>query len=683
MNRLSRTIHAITRSIAFAIVASVALGLVLAGTVAAQGLPTGTITGKVRNEGQPLPGVSVTATSPALQGSRIVVSAQNGDYAFVNLPPGDYTVQFSISGFQPLTKPVKVSASQTSSLDAVMNLTGVTTDVLAIARDEQISETPQAATTYTTELLGKLPTARTIASAVNLTPGVNFNGPNGAFTISGAQSFDNNFTVNGVNIQDNVRGTPFNLFIEDAIQETTTSTSAISAEFGRFQGGVVNTITKSGGNSFSGSLRVTLNNDAWVANTPRDANSARTQDLVPTYEGTLGGPFLKDRVWFFGAVRIPKTTKTSLTTSAPASIPYVFADLEKRYEGKLTISPVQSHTLTGSYIRIDRDQTNNRFTPLPQYDLDSLTNRQLPQELFTGNYNGVLTDKLFVEAQYAKRKFTFENDGSQFNDLIKGTVLHDQTGRGYYNSPIFCAVCPGANERRDNEDFLAKATYFVSSPSLGSHNIVLGYDNFKGSVLSNNWQSGSSYFINGTSAIFQNGDIFPVIDSSSYLGYYPIPNLAQASSDRTHSVFLNDQWKLNNNLSFNVGVRWDKNAAKDSRGFTTADDSDFSPRLSATFDPTGNGQIRFNASYARYVGAIQDTQVGAASSFGAPSAYYYAYYGPEINTDPTKPLLTRAQAIQAVFNWYGITAPNQFPTMHGEDLFGASVPGVNTVIRNA
>ncbi|HEV8267157.1 MAG TPA: hypothetical protein VGR00_02945, partial [Thermoanaerobaculia bacterium] len=84
-----------------------------------------------------------------------------------------------------------------------------------------------------------------------------------------------------------------------------------------------------------------------------------------------------------------------------------------------------------------------------------------------------------------------------------------------------------------------------------------------------------------------------------------------------------------------------------------------------------------------YVGQVQETQVGAGSSFGAPSAYYYAYYGPEINTDPTKPLLTREQAIQAVFNYYGITAPNQFPTKNGDTLFGASVPGVNTKINGS
>jgi outer membrane receptor protein involved in Fe transport len=682
MKHISHPFGTLTRALAFALVS---VCLISAASAWAQGLPTGTLVGRITSsDGLPMPGVTVTAKAPTLQGSRVVVTSASGDYAFVNLPPGDYTITCALSGFREQTlKSQTVGASQTTTVNFTMSFSEVTAQTIVTAHSELISDQAQASTTYTSELLAKLPTARTIASAVNLVPGVNANGPNGAFTISGAQSFDNNFTVNGVNIQDNIRGTPNNLFIEDAVQETTTTTSTVSAEFGRFQGGVVNTITKSGGNSFSGSVRASVNNDAWVANTPKDPPTTRVQDLTPIYEATLGGPLWKDRIWFFGAARIPKETNLSSTTSAPASVPYIFSSLEKRYEGKLTISPLQNHTLTGSYIRIENEQDNYGFTSLPFYDQASLYNRQLPQELFAANYSGVLTDKFFVEAQYSKRKFTFENSGSVFNDLIQGTVLHDQTGRGYYNSPIFCAVCPGSAEKRDNEDVLAKATYFLSTPSLGSHNIVVGYDNFAGSRLSNNWQSGSSYFINGTNAIFKNGDIFPVIDSSSYLGFYPIPNVAQPSDTRTYSVFLNDQWKLNGNLSFNLGVRWDKNNAKDSRGIVTADDSDFSPRLAATFDPTGNGQIRFTGSYARYVGAIQETQAGAANSFGSPSSYYYAYYGPEINTNPNGTLLTRAQAIQAVFNWFGITGLNQFPSQHASDLFGASVPGVNTQIQSS
>ena len=131
---------------------------------------------------------------------------------------------------------------------------------------------------------------------------------------------------------------------------------------------------------------------------------------------------------------------------------------------------------------------------------------------------------------------------------------------------------------------------FLSTGSLGSHNIVAGYDNFTGKEVLNNYQSGSNYVVGSTAAIQKNGDLFPVFDSSSYIIYFPITQQSAGSDVRTHAVFLNDQWRLTDRVSFNLGVRWDKNAAKDAGGVTRADDSTFSPRLGATWDVTGQRQ---------------------------------------------------------------------------------------------
>lgn len=243
------------------------LPLLMATVLVAQ-MPTSTILGRVINEGQGLPGVTVTAKSPALQGVRTAVTSTNGDFVFPNLAPGRYTVSFTMSGFQTVTREINAAASQQAAINVEMSLSAVAAEAVVVGTSETISQTTTAATTYTAELTKKLPITRTLLSAVLLAPGVNSNGPGGNLTISGAQSFDNNMMVNGVNIQDNIRGTANNLFIEDAIAETTTSTSAISAEYGRFTGGVVNAITKSGGNTFSGSVRATLENDKWTAKTP-------------------------------------------------------------------------------------------------------------------------------------------------------------------------------------------------------------------------------------------------------------------------------------------------------------------------------------------------------------------------------------------------------------------------------
>ena len=648
----------------------------LASSLLGQGIPTATLSGRVTQEGQPLPGVTVTVKSPSLQGVRTTVTSGTGGYVLANLPPGEYTVTFALGSFKPVTRSVKLSASQGASLDAAMSMTAVESEVTVVGKAETISAENQASTTYTGAQLEALPTARTILSAVALTAGVNQNGPNAAFTISGAQSFDNLFIVNGATIVDNIRGTPYNLFIEDAIQETTTSTSAISAEFGRFTGGVVNTITKSGGNSFSGSFRTTLNNDAWSAITP--AREQRVQSVVPTYEATLGGPLLKDHIWFFGSGRLNDQKGSNQT--AITNISYPTENNEKRIEGKLTLTPFTNHTFTGSYLGIKQDLTNDYFTSHPILDLDSLKNRSLPQDFLVANYNGVLSNNFFVEAQYSRRHFTFQNDGSLYTDLVKGTVLIDVENGGYYNSPYFCGVC--SDERRDNEDFFVKGTWFLSTPSLGSHNIVFGYDNFSGKELLNNYQSGSNYVIGSTSAIFSNGDIFPVFDSSSYLIYFPITEQSTGSDVRTHAVFLNDTWRPGDHLAVNLGVRWDKNAARDGGGVTRANDSAFAPRLGATWDVKGDGALRVGFSYAKYVGAIQETQVSSATQAGTPLLLYWYYDGPgatPINANPNGPLLTRAQALTQLFSWFQSQGCPTLSTCQVQ-LGGAQVPGVNQQI---
>jgi outer membrane receptor for ferrienterochelin and colicin len=651
------------------------LPLLMASVVVAQGIPTSTILGRVINEGQGLPGVTVTAKSPALQGTRTAVTSTNGDFVFPNVPPGEYTISFTMSGFQTVARSVKANASQQSVLNVTMSLAAVAAEAVVVGTSESISQTQTAATTVSTDLTMKLPVTRTLLSAVLLTPGVSASGPNGNTTISGGTSFDNLFTVNGVNIQDNIRGTPNNLFIEDAIAETTTSVAAISAEFGRFTGGVVNAITKSGGNSFSGSARATLDNDDWASKRPLTTVEP-TDKINPTYEGTLGGPIWKDRIWFFLAGRYQETEVSNQTFGT--NIPYTSGNTDQRWEAKGTFTPFQNHTLTASYMNLQTAQVNRTFRPA--YDLNSVFTPHLPQELLALNYNGVITDKFFVEAQYSQRKFTFKDYGATTKDLLAGTAMYDMpAGQISFNSPTFCGVCDPEN--RDNENIVLKGTYFLSTKSLGSHNIVLGYDDFTGQRKSNNYQSGSNYSVYVWGGVIKKGqDVFPVIDNSSYLVYWPILQQAEKSDVRTSSLFVNDTWRLSNNLSFNIGIRYDKNKAVDSRGFVGSDDSAFSPRLGATWDVKGDGRFRVGASYARYVGAVQENYIGASSSAGSPAIYLYYYEGPTINGgNPASPL-TPQQALEAMYRWFGITGTNQFPTKGNTSPEYVEVPGVSTQI---
>src|SRR5207248_1753083 len=208
-----------------------------------------------------------------------------------------------------------------------------------------LTQTAQVATNFKQELIATLPTNRDINASLLLAPAVHPTGPAGAYSISGSMSYDNLFMVNGVNVSENLRGQAYDLYIEDAIQETTIATAGISAEYGRFGGGVVNVITKSGGNLFSGSFRDTLLNDRWRTLTPFEESSiaadpahkdTRVRSTVPTYEYTFGGPVAKDRFWFFTAGRYQ--TQESGRALIVTNTPYTFSSKQQRYEGKGTYS---------------------------------------------------------------------------------------------------------------------------------------------------------------------------------------------------------------------------------------------------------------------------------------------------------------------------------------------------------
>ena len=268
----------------------------------AQTTPTGTITGHVEDtQGGLLPGVTVTASSTALQGTRSAVTSKNGDYIIPFLPAGEYTVKFELQGFAPKTATLRVQLAESMSLDAKLSVGGMTEEVLVTAdTPADFTQSTTAAASYKAEQIDRLPVGRDIRGAVLLAPGTTSTGPDGNVTFSGAASYEGLFLLNGVVLNETLRNQERLLFIEDAIEETKTSTAAISAEYGRFSGGVANVLTKSGGNKFSGSVRVTFDNDKWRALTPFEkslSSDPRRNVTVPTYEATLGGPILKDKLF--------------------------------------------------------------------------------------------------------------------------------------------------------------------------------------------------------------------------------------------------------------------------------------------------------------------------------------------------------------------------------------------------
>ncbi|MGH9456317.1 MAG: carboxypeptidase regulatory-like domain-containing protein, partial [Thermoanaerobaculia bacterium] len=394
----------------FRIALTAVLGVLLATSLFAQ--TTGTLTGNVTSDGSPLPGVTVTVSSPSLQGTRTGYTDVNGNYNIGALPPGRYTVTFEIAGLETVTRVVNINPATTARADAEMRLSAVAEAITITAAAPAVVETTEVQTTVDAELVEELPVARNLQATVNLAPGVTLNGPGNNVVISGGQSFDSVWYVDGAVVNEVLRGQPLDVYIEDALEETTVLTGGISAEYGRFTGGVVTAVSKSGGNEFSGSLRDSITNPSWTAQTPLDEPEG-DDEIQDVYEATFGGRIVRDRLWFFTAGRFfERSTQEFFQDSTDA---FDYGREQTRLEGKLTGQITAKHSIVGSFLDLSDEETN--FCAFACWEPSTLDeSRETPQEKLAITYNGVMTNNFLVEALYSTSELRFVNSGSTLTD---------------------------------------------------------------------------------------------------------------------------------------------------------------------------------------------------------------------------------------------------------------------------
>ena len=638
------------------------------------------LTGTVTMDGNPLPGVTVTITSPNMQGSRTTTSDVNGNYNFAAIPAGTYKVTFEMQGMQNVNRNVQVGVGQTGRADAEMKLTAVSEAITVTASAPAVLETTEVSTNLQQSTINKLPTGRTVTQVALLAPGTTSTGPRAALVISGATADQNLITVDGAVIQENLRGQTHGLFIEDAIQETTVLTGAISAEYGRFTGGVVNSITKSGGNEFHGSYRDNIDKPKWTQITPFVDSNGKPDTRGPNvtnqvHEATIGGRIIRDRLWFFTAGR--KTKSTTNTPFTLSSNQFNVATDAKRYEGKLTGQITPKHSLVATYLDSPLKATNNcQLGCLEQQALDPAI--QQGNNFYTGHYNGVITNNLLLEGLYSRKTFQFIGFGGENRDNVAGSPMlawtDDFRGITDANAPYFCGIC--GNEKRNNNAWNAKATYFWSTKSLGTHNVVGGYERWSESRFSNNYQSPTNFVLNtyqhNITHAADGTPLFTLENEGDWIVFYPILTPTLGSDLRTKSLFVNDKWDLNTHWNINLGARYDKNDAVNSLHQAVSRDSNVSPRFGVNYDVLGNGKYRLTAAYNVYVGRLAEGVTSATSPGGSPASFYYLYEG------PTKTGLTSRQYSQAFFDWL-----NSVGGISKLTPFFTSIPGAQTIIRGS
>jgi outer membrane receptor protein involved in Fe transport len=598
----------------------------------AQGVQTGTIRGVVRDaQDLPVPGVTVTVTSPALQGARTAVTDETGGYTLRGLPSGDYEVRFELSGFGTVTQKSRVEVGGTIEQSVAMSAAGLAETVQVVAEIPAPIATGTVGINVRKEEVDALATPRTIQGIATLSPALTERSPNtGQLVINGAFAFDNVFMINGVDVNDNLFANAQNLFIEDAIEETQVLTSGISAEYGRFSGGVINAVTKSGGNNFTGSYRLNLENPSWSEETPFEVTSGTTYpDTVQMiHEGTFGGPIVRDSLWFFTAGRYGSVDRTVNLIETGTQL--ISNDLNKRGEIKLTGTVATNHTIQGGFLNNPRTRTNN--SGLQQFVIDEFSeaDRSNPNHYYFTSYRGVYGN-MFLEAQYSQRKFKFEDDGGTSTDILDSPIVALEC-LCVYNAPYFDATDP---ENRNNKQLTGNLTSFWNA--RGRHDTKIGYEWFRSQRTGGNSQSSTSYVFNadflrgadGRPALDASGRIIPVFaPGETYIEFFPATRSAVMDVDN-NSAFVQDHWVINSNLSADLGVRFEQVKVQSTGNITSVNTSPrFVPRLGLSYDVRGTGNHVVHVTYGQYSGRYNEAQVGGNSPVGNPAYLPLYYAGP-------------------------------------------------------
>jgi len=603
------------------------LVLLLAGVAFAQSGQTGTISGKVVTaDGLALPGVAVTLKSPAIVMAQLTtVTNENGIFRFPNLAPGMYEVTLELDGFNTsVRKSMQLFANQVMSLDFTMQMKTLQEAIVVTGQAPTVDkQTTTKAINMDKEYLKSLPSTRTLATYFNMVPGVTGD------TAHGGTQMDNSYNLDGVNMGDPATGTQGSSFGTDIMEEISVQTGGLSAEYGSVRGAMVNIITKSGGNNYSGTASFYYNHEKLKAdNTKGTVLEGKKSGNKYGYEPvvTLGGPIVKDRLWFFVNLSMNKTA------SFVAGYPYdkpgsgMEVPITQYYPYlKLTYQPNQKNKFIFSYSYSDR-KNDHRGASI--YSLESTTYKQKsPTHVINAHWTRFFGNNLYTNLKLGINKmkldFVAKGDETEYWDMDTGL----ESGNYWRNKDL---------NQRDRYNLNFDATTFVDN-FLGTHEIKFGAEAQWANVdwtikLIDDPASGDSAIDYYT----QNGVKY-------YYDGLDLKNNGFTRKDqmRDYFLFLQDTWNPIPRLTLNLGLRLDYNTVvwpeqnNISKKQTPLEWTNLSPRLGANFDIFGDGKTVLKASFARYTAANQTGWVNTAHLNGWEGYYHYYAEGTPIGQKPT------------------------------------------------
>ncbi len=570
-----------------------------------QAQTTGGIVGRATDESEAvLPGVTVEATSPALQGARQAITDEKGSYRLSLLPPGDYKVTFTLEGFAKQTAAFTVGLGKDGTLN--VTLRAAAAEEITVTGEAPVIDTQSAAIAQnlSARQINNLPTGRNYSSVVQVVPGASSdaNGENKdqtSITVYGSSGAENSFFIDGVNttgVEYGFQGKNLNF---EFIQEIDVKTGGYEAEYGKSTGGIINVITKSGGNQFKGDAFGYYDNDS-LQNTAKDTVSTGGTVSGFTrkdYGVDLGGYFVKDKLWFFGAYDKVKNETKSVLAGGPLAGKETTSPSDRDLgAAKLTWNVAQSQSIVASFFQDPRTDTGAIVDA--DHSLNGEPATYNGESKFGGKdyalrYDGLIGSSWSLSAQVARHEeqstigpASAAGNAIQYRDLFRDSF---QTG-GFGLT----------QDKSFQRDFYGgSATKF-----LGQHELKAGleYEKERADVIK---------FMSGGQRvdILQNADDpgrpiyshFYWTTPTATVDNAPTSRLFGSPQHKNTAAYLQDRWTIGSGLLLSYGVRWDRQEIFDRFGAKVIDlKKDFAPRLGFTWDPKGDGKSRLYGSYGRY-----------------------------------------------------------------------------------
>ena len=548
----------------------VALIVLLAiGSTAFAQETTGSVVGTIEDTSKAvLPGVTVTVSGPSLLGAKTAVTNERGEYTIRLVPPGRYVVTAELASFATVVRPdIEVRVGQSASVDLQLSPAAVS-ETMEVRAEAPVIDMRNTSRNFTvdSEAIAFIPLG--IAQHYNdlwgVAPGVADTAatfPDRQPSVNGAAVSQNKVYVDGIDAGDHVNaGTTTNIN-HAVIQEVGISTGALEAQSGFGTGGVMNIVTRSGGNSYRGGASIFLTPKRW-----NDSNLPGTSPAdVETYypEVHLGGPIQRDRLWFFASDKYLYENEGIFNVSA-------YRSKEKSHElyAKLTYQPAERHRLTYTYQR-DRKLDDPSFgTATFGYDAT-------PKGWFGGYMTGVNWN------YQVGSKGLLHVVASYFDKPNSTDGRNGEAPRVQFANAAGAIVFTDGNYDRDQTNEQTRpyitASYTRSLVAGGSHDFKVSTELYPRTRRLNRLRM-------NTVEIYRDSPVYGPRQLWRVNTPRPAEGVENDTIDRAYAFALQDSWRPARALTVNGGIRYETNrTAIEGRTEPLLDFDSWSPRAGIAY----------------------------------------------------------------------------------------------------